>query len=422
MKGFSVYESDQPDSIDRSKKLSTNHLGLVEGIMNYWSKIISFGLVVLALMLLGACNLPQSGSPTPGDPAVLYTAAAQTVSAQITMQPVSTQAPLPSVTLPVILPSLTVLPSQTPLPSNTSAPPPATSIPIPCDRGSFVEDVSYPDNTEVAINAQFIKTWRLKNNGSCTWNSNYALVFVRGDSIGGPASVQFTSGSVAPGQTVDVSVSLVAPSSTGTYQGYWKLRNSAGVVFGVGADAGSEFWVKIKTFNPVPTSSPTPKATLGFDFIDKGPSAEWRNTTTQIPWGDPPEDNPGVAVSLDSSKLENGKTYNRVLATWPELVTDGFVRGLYSSYTVQTGDRFRTLLGFRESCGSAKARWQFIYKEGANETVMAEWLKICDGNVLTIDQDLASLVGKTVQFILVVKAEGDPGGDRAMWVNPRIER
>jgi len=390
--------------------------------MKQWSKFATSAVVVFAVMLLAACNLSSRTSPTPDDPSLLYTAAAQTVSAQLTVVPGSTQVAFPTATLPVLVPSATLPPPQTPLPSSTSVPPSATPIPIPCDRASFVEDVSYPDNSEVAVGATFVKTWRLKNNGVCAWNSSYSLVFVRGDSMSGPASVQFTSGSVAPGQTIDVSVSLVAPNTTGTYQGFWKLRNSAGVLFGLGADAGSEFWVKVKSINPVPTSSPTPKATLGLDFIDKGPGAEWRNTSAQIPWGDPPEDSAGVVVGLDSVKLENNKTYNHVLATWPQWVTDGFVRGVYTSYTVQTGDHFRTLLGFRSDCGSAKARFQLITKEGATETVIAEWLKICDGNVLTIDQDLASLVGKNLQFIIVVKAEGDWSGDRAMWVNPRIER
>ena len=387
-----------------------------------WGKPILISVVILVMLLLAACNLSSQGTPISDDPSALYTAAAQTVSAQLTQVPASTGVTFPTATLAAALPTNTLLPSPTSLPSNTPVPPSPTPVPVPCDRASFLEDVSYPDNTEVAVGSTFVKTWRLKNNGACTWNSSYALVFVHGDSMGGPAAAQFTAGSVAPGQTIDVSVSLVAPATTGTYQGFWQLRNNAGVLFGIGADAKSEFWVKIKTFNPVPTSSPTPKATLGLDFVDKGPSAEWRNTATQIPWGDPPEDDPGVAVSLDNFKLENNKTYNHVLATYPQRITDGFVRGTYAAYTVVAGDRFRTLLGFRENCGTGKVRFQLMYKEGATETVIAEWLKICDGNVLTIDQDLASLVGKTVQFILVAKAEGDYKDDRVVWVNPRIER
>jgi hypothetical protein len=285
-----------------------------------------------------------------------------------------------------------------------------------------VEDVNYPDNSEVALGANFVKTWRLKNNGTCTWNSGYALVFVRGDSMGGAASLQFTTGTVAPGQSIDVSVNLIAPTSAGTYQGYWMLRNASGVLFGVGADAKSEFWVKIKAIKVDPTSTATPKATLGIDFVSSGPSAQWRNNNGTIPWGDPAEDDAGVVVSVDNFKLENNKTYNHVLATYPPFITDGFVRGTYASYTVQSGDRFRALLGFRADCGTGKVRFQVLYREGENEVAIAEWLKICDGNLLTIDQDLTSLVGKTVQFILTAKAEGSWSDDKAVWVNPRVER
>ena len=385
--------------------------------MKIWSKTVFTSLLALALLLLTACNLPSQRTPTPDNPSLLYTAAAQTVSAQLNVTPAATQEVFPTATLAPDQPTQTSAPPSATLPpTNTSVPPTATNIPVPCDRATFMTDVSYPDNTEVGTGASFVKTWRLKNNGTCTWTSSYAIVFVRGDSMGGPASLQFTTGTVAPGQTVDVSVSLIAPASEGTFQGYWKLRNGGGTLF------DSEFWVKIKAVKLQPTSTSTPKATLGIDFVDKGPSAEWRNTTKVIPWGDPPSDDDGVAVNLDGAKLENNSTYNHVLATYPENITDGYVRGMYPSYSVVTGDRFRTLLGIRASCGSAKVRFQLVYKEGAAETVMAEWLKICDGNLLTIDQDLSSLVGKTVQFILVVKAEGDPKGDQAMWVNPRIER
>jgi hypothetical protein len=388
--------------------------------MKHWNKWFSFSGMMVVLLLLAACNLPSAGTPAPDSPSLLYTAAAETVSAQLTQAPPATQAAgLPTATLGVVVPTNTLAPSPTLQPTNTQVPPTATQIPVPCDRASFVSDVSYPDNAEVAQGASFVKTWRIKNTGTCTWNSSYAVVFLRGDSMGGPAASQFTTSSVAPGDSIDISVSLTAPNSIGTYQGFWQLRNSSGALFGIGADARAEFWVKIKTIVAV---TPTPKMTVGLDFVDKGPGAEWRNTTTQIPWGDPPEDDAGVAVSLEMMKLENGKAYNRVLATYPQRIDDGFVRGTYASYTVQTGDHFRTLLGFKENCGTGKARFQLVYKEGGTETVFAEWLKICDGNVLTIDQDLASLVGRTLQFIIVVKAEGDYREDRALWVYPRIER
>jgi len=54
----------------------------------------------------------------------------------------------------------------------------------------------------------------------------------------GPAN-QALSGTVNPGQTVDISINLKAPAANGTYRGYWKLRNAAGVTF-------ATFYVDVK--------------------------------------------------------------------------------------------------------------------------------------------------------------------------------
>ena len=137
---------------------------------------------------------------------------------------------------------------------------PSTDAETPCDRVSFEKDVSVPDGTKKPAGSAFTKTWRLKNTGSCTWTSGYQLVFDHGDKMGGPPEAQLTSGTIAPGQTVDVSVNLTAPSNPGTYQGFWKLRNPSGVVFALGDNGDTAFWVKIKVeagAQPPSTSTPT---------------------------------------------------------------------------------------------------------------------------------------------------------------------
>ena len=380
-------------------------------------------LFVLALLVsLSACNLFSAAQPTQPGPDVAYTQVAQTVEAQLTQVAIATQLVAPTVTSVPVLPTATATlqATNTPLPpTNTPVPPTATQIPIPCDRATFVEDVTYPDNKEVSGGTTFVKTWRLRNNGSCTWNSSYALVFDHGDAMGGPASAQLTTGTVAPGQLIDVSVTLKAPSTPGTYQGYWKLRNGAGVIFGIGGDAQSSFWVKIKSINP---ATPTTAANVTFNFVSKGPNAEWHNASTILPWGDPAEDSLGVAVSLDSAKLEDGTTRSDILATYPQHIDNGIIYGIYPSYTVQNGDHLRSKLGFRSDCTNGKVRFIVKYKEGATETTLGEWLKACDGGIIAIEKDLSSLSGKTLQFILYVSAEGSPEGDKSVWISPRIER
>jgi hypothetical protein len=159
-----------------------------------------------------------------------------------------------------------------------------------------------------------------------------------------------------------------------------------------------------------------------FDFVGKGSSAEWHNASSLLPWGDPGDDAPGVAVSLDSAKLEDNKTYSQVLATFPQHIDNGIIYGIYPNYTVQNGDHLKSWLGFKSDCSGGKVRFVVKYKEGDTETILGEWVKSCDGGLISIDKDLSSLNGKTLRFILYVSTEGSSDNDKSVWLTPRIER
>ena len=392
-----------------------------------------------ALFLLTACNFPGNSTQPTLSPDLIYTAAAQTLTAQETQAAQGTPIILPSPTSggaeasptsPVVIlptntalpPTNTAVPTNTPLPTNTPIPPTATPIPIPCDRAQFVKDVTVPDNTEIATGATFIKTWRLKNNGSCTWTSGYTLYFYNGDAMSGPASAQLTNGTVPPGSTVDISVTLIAPTTSGTYKGNWRLRNTGGTPFGIGESADQSFWVQIKAVSPTPTPSPTSAYTLSYDFIAKGPNAAWRNATTPLPWLDPDDDSPGVAINGTNFKMEDGQTYPSVLATYPQKITNGMILGLYPAYTIQANDHLRTKIGLRYNCGSGSVKFQIRYVEGISEVTVGEWVENCDGALSSLDINLSALVGHNVQFELVVMTNGPWDNDLALWVAPRIER
>lgn len=194
-------------------------------------------LLVIAVLMLSACNFPGLQTPDP-----FPTYAAQTVEARLTsaagVQPTS-ETPPPAAT--TSSPATATNPPEDPTATNTPIP---TETEIPCNRASFVTDVSIPDGTDLDPGESFTKTWRLRNSGSCTWNSNYELLFKDGDAMGGPASKDLT-GSVAPGETVDISVDLTAPNSEGSYKGFWWLRSDAGIVFGVGSSGDVPFFVEI---------------------------------------------------------------------------------------------------------------------------------------------------------------------------------
>ena len=113
-------------------------------------------------------------------------------------------------------------------------PPEATSIQgtttPPCDSLTFVEDVTVPDDTIMSPGQDFIKTWRVKNIGSCPWGAGYELVYAGySDELSG--RFQPLTEVVQPGQFVEISVQFRAPDETGEYISAWQMRNPAGITF-----------------------------------------------------------------------------------------------------------------------------------------------------------------------------------------------
>ena len=104
-----------------------------------------------------------------------------------------------------------------------------TSTPRPCNIALFIEE-TIPDGTKFAKGEAFTKTWRFKNMGTCTWNTNYKLLFISGDQMGAQPSKNFEF-DVAPSEMVDISIDLIAPTNNGIYIGNFKLVDDNGQEF-----------------------------------------------------------------------------------------------------------------------------------------------------------------------------------------------
>jgi hypothetical protein len=132
-----------------------------------------------------------------------------------------------------------------------TAEPTVAPTPLPCvDQAEFVRDVTIPDGTRVDPGKAFFKTWRLRNSGTCTWTPEYSIVFVSGSSMQS-AKVVSLPGQVPAGSEVDLTLQMQAPTINGDYEGFWKLRNGSGSLFGIGENGNSPFWVWI-TVGPKP--------------------------------------------------------------------------------------------------------------------------------------------------------------------------
>lgn len=184
-------------------------------------------LIVLLTMFVirGVSNRRQA--------AALETAAAATRAVQQTQDALPTATLSPSLTpTPTLEPSPTVIPVS---PTPQATPTEAVLELIPgCDVAAFVTDVTVPDGKKFDPGKKFTKTWRILNDGSCTWNNMYRLTFVSGDKMSGPTNQPLTALEVEPGKIIEVSVELVAPEKPGKYKGFWGFKNTNGVEFGIG--------------------------------------------------------------------------------------------------------------------------------------------------------------------------------------------
>lgn len=211
-------------------------------LLRMWIPVAVLAVAVLACTMPGSISVEDqirteiaqtqlsqpSGTPFVFEPTALSSSTA-TLDATLTETPTAT-----STATIVVIPTRTTQPS----PSETS---------LPCDLATFIADVTVPDGTQFTTGQSFVKTWRLKNVGSCTWTTGYEIFFESGNHMSGPNDINLTR-NVPPGDTIDISVNLTAPGSPGTYRGNWKLRNESDVAFGL--TTGKPFWVEIEVAAP----------------------------------------------------------------------------------------------------------------------------------------------------------------------------
>lgn len=171
------------------------------------------GLMILAAML--ACNLPGSTPPEA----------------------------TPTEDLPLLQPTDTQMPPEAPTDTPAAEPTTETATDTPGDTASctpdanFVADVTIPDGTLVEPGETITKTWRIRNSGTCTWDSSYTWEQLNFGETKLNAAAESTplTGEIAPGQTYDLSVSLTlaADAAVGSSQvARFQMRSGAGDLFG----------------------------------------------------------------------------------------------------------------------------------------------------------------------------------------------
>ncbi|MFN2213952.1 MAG: NBR1-Ig-like domain-containing protein [Anaerolineales bacterium] len=373
--------------------------------------------IILYLINLGKVNATVATQ----DPDVVGTYVSQTIVAQVTRNaadliPTSTNTQLPTETgIPTVLPSPTqFVPSATSVPTQTN-PPTSTPLPTVCNQAQFVRDLTVQDNTPFTPGSSFVKTWRLKNIGHCTWTTDYVLVFESGDAMKAKTPIRLPK-SVEPNQTVDLSVVLTAPLKTGTYRGDWLLSDPQGDTFGVGASGHQTFWVQIRVMD---LGNPD----LAYDFAANYCHAQWSSGNGGLPCPGVTSSDEGFVILLDNPNLEVRQEDELALWSHPNNNQHGWIAGMYPEFTIQPNQHFTAWVGCLANSKGCNVNFLLEFynlKNGVTRT-LGTWPEVFDGQMTKIDLDLSQHAGKRVRFILRVEVNGgEPSQANAVWFVPGI--
>jgi len=242
------------------------------------------GIVVLILAFRGS-NSPED------DVNAIYTNAALTVEAQqLTLsssQPTATVTPFVTLTPQ---PTNTALATVTLQPLSFATNTQSVSAIGGCDNSIYISDVTIPDKTVVTPGQSMTKTWRVQNTGTCAWTTAYKITYVAGNAMGGAATA--LTQAVSPGQSIDISVAMVAPTASGESAGTWRLTNDKAQPFGtnltivVNVSGGT-------TGTPTKTVTPGGATATATNTSAPAATATPTNTPTSTPTETPtPQSNP----------------------------------------------------------------------------------------------------------------------------------
>jgi predicted Ser/Thr protein kinase len=222
-------------------------------------------LAALTLVLVGGC----AALVATGRAELLLAAFANVMSQLMTPTPSPDGTPTPNIVSTEVAAALatqnaratyeaTVNATATPTPLLTATPTPdltATSVAGCVFNLEIVYDPAVQPSL-LAPGQRFVKRWRIKNTGTCAWPEGADLVFVSGDEltvIGKPVIAP-----LAPDETLEIELSLQAPTRHDTYTSVWQLQD------GEGNPIGEQLEITCRvapTPTPKTTATPTPTPT-----------------------------------------------------------------------------------------------------------------------------------------------------------------
>ena len=211
------------------------------------------------------------------------------------------------------------------------------------DGLEIIGDLSILRGTILQPGEPFVKSWEVRNTGSCSWDQSYTLQFFGGSAMSGKTPINMDA-MVSPDMNKTLSVAMVAPMVAGTYYGMWQLIGPQGETIGrpleveIVVPQGSTAIVSSPTTLPpatkIPTIPPSPTRLLPatkIPTIPPSPTPLVPHTFTPIPpVTEEPCARPSTVTTIVNGTVRNGPgSYYEVLYTMESGQT-AVVTGRYS--------------------------------------------------------------------------------------------
>jgi hypothetical protein len=243
--------------------------------------IILISLVITGSLVLSACGAGKPTATPTSAVEALQTSVISTFAAGLTQTAFGLPSKTPSSTF-TLMPSSTFTPNSSPTTGGGTTP---TAF---C-YGLVLVSETIQDDTAMVPGQTFVKTWKVKNTGTCAWESGFKFIFTGGEVMGG--TTQILDRTVNPGAELDISISMTAPNKTGTVFSYWRMSTAGGVFFGatvfvkinLGTGTATRTGTPFTATPTGPTATPTPTVTTS------EPTATPTATNTPVPSETPTE-------------------------------------------------------------------------------------------------------------------------------------
>ena len=106
-------------------------------------------------------------------------------------------------------------------------------------EAKFLSHVTILPEETIERGSKFIKTWRMKNEGTDQWPEGCKLVFISHKKQNIALVDELPVKALMPGEEIDLSLEMIAPDYPGKYVGYWRMQDHRGKKF------GQRIWISI---------------------------------------------------------------------------------------------------------------------------------------------------------------------------------